>query len=292
MRRTLWLIAAVLLASHGLAEDRPHLLVTNDDGILAPGIVALVAALQEEYRITVCAPFGEQSGVGHGITYREPVLVEEMDQPGPGVNFAVHAQPATTVRIGAGTLLLEDPPDLVVSGINHGDNSGRSVWISGTLAGAREAALAGFPAVAFSAARPPEGGDPDFAAGAAWALEVLRVLRKAGLPSPGTVVKVELPYPAAVARGIRVTAQGLAVPAVEHYEEQVDPDGRRWFVSRWAPPAAGEPGTDIAGVLAGYVTVTPLSLDQTDYRAIPELAALPWPTPPPLPEPVPPITAP
>lgn len=283
MHRFLVLIAGLVVAAHATAADRPHLLVTNDDGIDAPGLVALVAALQQEYRITVCAPADEQSGVGHGITFREPVLVQEQPGPGTGRNFAVHAQPATTVRIGVSALVAKDPPDLVVSGINHGDNAGRSVWLSGTVAGAREAALAGFPAVAFSAARPPGGGDPDFAAGAEWARRILAALREAGLPRAGTLVKVEFPYPAAAARGIRVVAQGLAAPEVERYAEDPDPEGRRWFVSLWQPPAGDVTGTDVAALMAGYITVTPLSLDQTDYRAIPELGVLPWPAAPPDP---------
>ena len=276
MGRSVIIFITLLAAAGASAGNHPHLLVTNDDGIHAPGIAALVDALRQEYRITVVAPATQQSGMGHGITFLTPVLVEELPALDGIRRNAVHAQPATSVRIGLSALLLDDPPDLVVSGINHGDNAGRSVWLSGTVAAAREAALAGFPAVAFSAARPPGGGDPDFAAGAQWARQTLTVLRGAGLPRPGTLVKVELPHPAGQAIGIVVTNQGLEPPREERYVETAGPKGERLYVSHWQPPAGDSAGTDAAALAAGFVTVTPLSLDQTDYRRLPELASLPW----------------
>jgi 5'-nucleotidase len=267
------LLTATLLTAAEVA--RPHVLVTNDDGIDAPGLVALADALKADYRITVVAPVDNQSAVGHGITYRTPVLVEE--RPGTeGVRrFAVYAQPATCTRIAVTALLAADPPVLVLSGINRGDNAGRSVWISGTVAGAREGALAGFPAVAFSAVA-PRGSAPDYAAAARWARLVLLRLREAGLPAPGQVVKVEIPHPAGEARGVTVTRVSMVPAREERYEEKAGPGGERLFVSRFAPPETDVPGTDVRGLADGFVTVTSLTLDQTDYRGLPALMAVPW----------------
>ncbi len=275
-RRLQVVLAAVLLAAAAAAEPvRPHVLVTNDDGIDAPGIAALVDALKADYRVTVAAPSEDQSGTGHGITYRIPVLVEE--RPGSdGVRrFAVHAQPATCVRIGVTALCAQDPPVLVLSGINRGDNAGRSTWISGTLGGAREGALAGLPAVAFSAAV-THGHDPDYAGAARWARLVLDRLRAAGSPTAGALVKVEIPFPRGSARGVLVTSVATAPNLEDRYEERAGPHGERLFVSRYVPPATDATGTDVRALAEGWVTVTPLALDQTDYRALPALAGVPW----------------
>ncbi|MGD1146676.1 MAG: 5'/3'-nucleotidase SurE [Thermoanaerobaculaceae bacterium] len=277
MRRFSAFLATVLIAATAAAADpaRLHVLVTNDDGIDAPGIAALVEAIKGEYRVTVAAPFEDQSGMGHGITYRTPVLVEERPSTDGVRRFAIHAQPATCVRIAVSALCQADPPVLVLSGINRGDNAGRSTWVSGTLGGAREGALAGLPAVAFSAVV-VHSQDADFAGAGRWARLVLAQLRAAGLPAAGSLVKVEIPFPRATARGILVTSVGMAPNRVDRYEEKPGPNGERLFVSRYTPPETDAPGTDVRGLADGYVTVTPLSLDQTDYRALSPLAAVPW----------------
>ena len=142
------LLALVATASVAAEPAKPHALVTNDDGVDAPGIAALVDAIKDDFRVTVCAPAENQSGVGHGITYRKPVLVESRPPLGGFPTWAIHAQPATCTRLGITGLIADDPPDLVLSGINLGANTGRSTWVSGTVAGAREGALMGLPAVA------------------------------------------------------------------------------------------------------------------------------------------------
>lgn len=278
-RHSLLLAATALAATAALAQEapRPHVLVTNDDGIEAPGLAALVDALRPVFRITVCAPPDEQSAVGHGITYRTPVRVEERTTVEGVRRYAVHAQPATCVRIGLSALTVSDPPVMVLSGINRGDNAGRSTWVSGTVSGAREAALFGIPGVGFSAVR-PRGGEPDFAAAGRWALQVLETLRAAGWPRPGELIKVDIPHPAATARGVLVTRVGLQPALEERYEERPGPHGERLFVSVYRDPDHDAPGTDVQALADGFVAVTPLSLDQTDYRRIPDLNAVAWPT--------------
>ena len=274
----------VLIAATAAAADpaRPHVLVTNDDGIDAPGIAALVEAIKGEYRVTVAAPSEDQSGTAHGITYRTPVLVEERPSTDGVRRFAIHALPATCVRIAVTALCQADPPVLVLSGINRGDNAGRSTWVSGTLGGAREGALAGLPAVAFSAVV-VHSEDADFAGAARWASVVVRRLRAAVLPAAGNLVKVEIPFPRATACGVLVTNVGMAPDRVDRYEEKPGPNGERLFVSRYTPPETDAPGTDVRALADGYVTVTPLSLDQTDYRVLPALSAVPWSAEPPAP---------
>ncbi len=276
-RRLSAFLATLLITAMVAAAEpaRPHVLITNDDGIDDPGLVALVQVLRADYRITVAAPATNQSSVSHGVTHRTPVLVEE--RPGQdGVRwFAVHAQPATCTRIGVTGLLAQDAPVLVLSGINRGANDGRSAWLSGTVAGAREGALAGLPGVAFSAARPGEG-EPDYTTAARLAKLVLQHLRAVGLPAPGQLIKVEIPHPAANARGIVVTRMSTAPEKEDVYVERAGPGGERLFVNRRTPVDRDAPGTDVEAVAQGFVAVTPLSLDQTDYQALPALMAIPW----------------
>ena len=280
MRKAGLLVVAALAASLAVADEpvRPHVLITNDDGIDAPGLAALVDTMKSLFRISVCAPASEQSAVGHGITYRTPVKVEERPSPDGVRRWAIHAQPATCVRIGLSALLSADPPVMVLSGINRGDNAGRSTGGAGTVGGAREGALFGVPGVGFSAVR-PRGGEPDFAAAGRWARAVLEGLRAAGWPRPGELIKVDIPHPAIGARGVMVTRVGLQPALEERYEERPGPHGERLFVSVYRDPEGDAAGTDVQALADGFVAVTPLSLDQTDYRRIPDLNAVPWRTP-------------
>lgn len=266
------LTAAFLAASEA---SRPHILVTNDDGIDSPGLMALVDVLRADHRITVAAPASNQSGVSHAITHHSDVLVEE--RPGTeGVRrFAIHAQPATCVRIALTALIPNDPPTMVLSGINRGANSGRAAWLSGTVAGAREGAFAGLPSIAFSAAR-PRAGLPDFTAAAHDARNVLELLRKAGIPAPGQLVKVEFPHPAAAARGVVVTRMSTAPVREDVYIEKEGSAGERLFFSRYEPADRDASGTDVQAVAEGFIAVTALTLDQTDYQALPALMVIPW----------------
>lgn len=278
MKRRLAAVFLALLTVMSLpaAEAvRPHVLITNDDGIDAPGLTALVDALKADYRITVAAPARNQSGVSHGVAHHTSVLVEERPG-GDGVRrFAVDAQPATCTRIALSALLVADPPVMVLSGINWGANAGRAAWLSGTVAGAREGASTGLPAVAFSSGR-PQAGDPDYAAAARWARLVLLRLREAGLPASGQLIKVEIPHPTTGIRGVAITRMSTIPARKDLYEEKAGPAGERLFISRYEAPEVDAPGTDVQALTDGFVTVTPLSLDQTDYRALPVLMAIPW----------------
>ncbi len=270
-------LTAVLAAAAVGAHDarRTHVMVINDDGVDAPGIAALAAVLvaDDSYRVTVVAPAEQQSGQGHALLYKAPIPV----RPHPGVagatTWSVAATPATVVKIGLSALLADDPPDMVVSGINRGENVGRSAWYSGTVGAAREAALAGVTAVALSLELHWASPDPDWDETARWAKILVDEVRRHGLPD-GVFLNVNLPREPARIRGFRIARMGLAPDAESRYVLEREEAGADWYVARWRPAEGDERGSDVQVLEEGFITVVPLGLDQTDYRALPELADL------------------
>ena len=261
------LIIAAVAAS---AAEPIHVMVGNDDGIDAPGLEAIVAALAADpaYRVTVVAPKFQQSVSGHGLITRTEIEVTEHPPVAGCTAWSVDATPGTVARIGLTALLLEDPPDLIVSGINRGENDGLGAWTSGTVAVAREGGLAGIPAVAVSLQLDWSDPQPDFAAAARWAKPVIDAVRSEGLPT-GIYLNVNVPLDPAEIAGYRVTRMGLDPSEEARYVlSKVDSDGTRWYVSRWKPPVETEPGRDSHALNGGWVTVTPLGLDQTADEAL------------------------
>ncbi len=283
---TLLLVVLVLppAVAAGPDEEPLHVLVVNDDGVDAPGIAALAAALAADpgYRVTVAAPAEQQSVTGHGLVTRREVEVRAHEPLAGCPTWSVSATPASVTRLALTALLAQDPPGLVVSGVNRGENEGLSAWTSGTVAAAREAVLHGLPAVALSLQLEWRDPQPDFAAASRWAKPLIDHVRDHGLP-PGVLLNVNIPRTDLAIRGYRLCRMGPEPSAVNHYElVRVDDDGARWYTSLWAPPIEGEEGTDVAALREGFVTVVPLGLDQTAYRAIPalqELASLGGPVP-------------
>jgi len=271
-------LATVLLlpATSGAGQDiqtappeRLRILVCNDDGFQAPGLIALVDSLQPIADITVVAPLEQQSGTGHGITYREPIMMERIGNPQGLPWYAVSARPATTVRVAL-RAILDSLPDVVISGINTGDNLGTSAWISGTVAAAREAALAGIPALALSV--DPFGSGNPYPSAAGWARRIVEQLRDAGRLRAPLLLSVNLP--AVEPQGIRVASMSL-LTGVQAYERRVSPGGQAYLWDVWSPPDDDpDEGTDLHWFVRGYITITPLRIDQSDAGAIPELEAL------------------
>jgi 5'-nucleotidase len=273
IRRLPVLLLAVLLlipAESGVAQDsnpqrRLRILVVNDDGYQAPGLLALVDSLLPIADISVVAPYEQQSGTGHGITYRDAIKVYEFGNPHGLVWYAVDARPATVVRVALVTLL-DSLPDLVVSGINTGDNIGTSAWVSGTAAAAREAALNGVPALAFSVN--PIGPDA-YQVAAGWARRIVERLHMEGRLRAPLLLNVNLQgqQPA----GIRVAPMSLAL-GEQRYDRRVSPRGQVYLWDDWAPPEDDAvEGTDLFWFHRGYITITPLRIDQTDPAEIPTL---------------------
>ncbi len=266
----------VTIAVFGAAGEPVHVMVSNDDGIDSPGLEAIAAIIAADpaYRVTVVAPKHQQSVSGHGLVTRREIEVIEHEPVAGCPSWSVDGTPATVARVGLTALLLEDPPDLIVSGINRGENDGLGAWTSGTVAVAREGALAGIPAVAVSLQLDWSNPEPDFAAAARWAKPIIDAVRTNGLPR-GVHLNVNVPLVPAAARGYRVARMALDPSEESRYVmARVDSDGTRWYVSRWKPPLVADAGGDTAALLGGWVTIAPLGLDQTVETAFPLLQQL------------------
>ena len=266
------LIGLVLLsgcAADIQAQAPTHVMVVNDDGITSPGLaaVAAVIAADPSYRVTVVAPAEQQSGVGHAIVIRREIAIRPHDEVGGAPAWSVDATPASVTAVGLTVILETDPPDLVVSGINKGENIGRAAWYSGTVGAAREAALRGIPAMALSLELDWADPKPDWASAAKLAKPIVDAIRQNSLPE-GILLNVNFPSDTAAARGYRITKLGLAPDAISRYETDREEDGVRFVTSRWAPPEGDEMGTDITAMAQGFVPITPLALDQTAYSAL------------------------
>lgn len=246
-----------------------RILLTNDDGIHAPGLTVLEAiAAQLSDDVWVCAPAEEQSGAGHSLTLHMPVrLVQHGER-----RFAVTGTPTDAVNLALKKLFTDGRgPDLVISGVNGGENLGDDVTYSGTISAAVEAALAGIPAVAMSQAMRDQGHG--FAAAEAWAGKALAPLLDLQM-AKRTLVNVNFPaLPADQVKGIRVVRQGFHDYARGSLVEAVDPRGRPYF---WFGlddiEHTLDHGTDLEAVSEGYVAVTPLQLDLTHHAALGQLA--------------------
>ncbi|HEV7498708.1 MAG TPA: 5'/3'-nucleotidase SurE [Vicinamibacteria bacterium] len=264
------LLAALwLAATAAAAERRPRILLSDDDGIAAAGLLAAYTELARVGDVTVAAPAENQSGVGHGITYIEPIMMREIeplvktDAPA-GKWYRIAAKPATCVRLALSTLLSERP-DLVVSGINRGDNAGLTVYVSGTLGAAREAAFDGIPAIAASQVVSPE---MDYRPGAAFLGRLAaEVLRRGGVPR-GTLLNVNIPI--GEIKGVRIVP-GALTAGVNTYERRVTPRHETYFWNVWAEPTAEGLDSDVGAIGHGYVAVTPLRVDETEPGALKEL---------------------
>lgn len=241
--------------------DRPLILVSNDDGIRAPGLAALAAGLEEVGEVWVVAPDGERSAISHAITLDRPLRVDEVRPRW----LAVSGTPADSVYLGA-LHLLPRLPDLVLSGINNGYNLGSDVFYSGTVAAAVEGCIRGVPAVAVSVEYQEQ---PDFGHAARFAAALARIALEQGLPQRH-LLNVNLA--AQPPRGFMWTRLGRRVYR-EQVAERLDLRGKKYF---WiGGPAVAEPdapGTDCEAVRTGLVSVTPLDLDLTAAHLAPALA--------------------
>ena len=262
-------IVTLTLALSAIAGEPTHVLVANDDGIESPGLeaIAAVIAADSSYRVTVVAPAQQQSVSGHGLITRTDVKVVGHEPVAGCTSWSVDATPATVARIALTALLVEDPPDLVVSGINRGENDGLGAWTSGTVAVAREGAYAGIPSLAVSLQLNWSDPQPDFAAAARWAKPLIDAVRGNGLP-PGVYLNVNVPIDVAAIRGYRLARMGLDLSEEARYVlARADSDGTRWYSSRWKPPKKAVPGGDTHALAGGWVTIAPLGLDQTADNA-------------------------
>jgi 5'-nucleotidase len=266
------IVAAFLLAAAaqctGLEQSRPKILVSNDDGIDAPGLAALVTALEKVGTVTVAASEREQSGISHGMTTRKLIPVRESVRGGTKW-FAIDATPASCVRLALESLLPEKP-DIVVSGVNRGENVGLVTFYSATVAAAREAAFLRIPAVSVNL---QHGESMDYGLAADITAVLVRELARAGFEK-GLFLNVNIPALAKnEIKGILVTRLDDR-QTIESFEKKEAREGETLFWPSYKTLDAGQEGTDIWAVRNGYIALTPLSLDQTDVAALKRLKGL------------------
>lgn len=236
-----------------------NILLTNDDGVYAPGLAALAAQLRHLGNVTIVAPTTEQSGVGHTITYLTPLVCKEIFRDDRHWAWAVDGSPADCVKLAI-SQLCGTRPDLVVSGINNGLNAGINVLYSGTVAAAIEGAFFGVRSVAISLEYDPHA---DFQAAAVVARNVIGGILRHDT-STGGLFNVNIPTAAtAEAAAVKIVTMGLEQYG-STYEKRQDPGGRDYYWATWIPPEDMQPdGTDVTELRAGHVTVTPLHFDLT-----------------------------
>ena len=250
-----------------------RLLVTNDDGIEAPGLDVLehiAGGISKD--VWVVAPETDQSGAAHSLTLAEPLRMRELGRR----RYAVKGTPTDCVIMGVRYLLADKPPDLVLSGVNRGQNLADDVNYSGTVAGAIEGVLLGVKSVALSLAiGNNETGAPLWETAMRHGAPLLRKLLKAGWPE-GVVLNVNFPdCPPRAVKGMAVTSQGQRSPDALRIEDRLDTRGKPYY---WVgiERRKGRPpkGTDLWAVQSGRISVTPLCLDFTDEEARRGLAAM------------------
>ena len=243
----------------------PRILVTNDDGVHSEGIHALADALRRLGAVTIVAPTGESSAIGHALTLARPLRLETIGEE----VFAVDGTPTDCVNIAV-TKVLASPPDLVVSGINKGYNLGDDVTYSGTVAGALEAALLGVPSLAVSLRM--TRGTYDFSYAAQAAVTVAGAMVARPLPAR-TFLNVNVPK--GQPKGFRVTVQASR-NHITSVAERHDPKGRPYFwieegQDDWHP----HDRSDYEAVRSGYVSITPLQPDLTAHDALSVVESFP-----------------
>lgn len=252
-----------------------RILLTNDDGIYAPGLRALRPELQKLGEVVVVAPATEQSAVGHSVTLTTPLVVQVVndDEQRP-LGWAVEGRPADCVKLALRELLPE-PPDLIVSGLNAGSNAGINVLYSGTVAAAIEGAF--FRRTSIACSLEYTKLQPlDFARGADLARRVIEQIM-AHQPAAGSLFNVNIPsQERGPLRGIRTLAQNVA-PYVETFDRRTDPRGRVYF---WSSPVFScpdpHPDTDVTALAEGYITITPLQFNLTHAALLQEMSTWSW----------------
>jgi 5'-nucleotidase len=249
-----------------MSEEQPLILVTNDDGITAPGIAATVEVMKKLGKVVVVAPDSPQSGMGHAITINKPLRLDKNHQFGPDVDsYQCSGTPADCVKLAVDKVL-HRKPDLLVSGVNHGSNSSINVIYSGTMSAAVEGAIEGITAIGFSLL--DFSWDADFEASKVFMHKVASNVLKHGLTN-GTLLNVNIPKgDLSEIKGIKICRQARA-KWVEEFDQRQDPYGRNyfWLTGKFNNLDKGE-DTDEWALANNYVSVVPVQFDLTAHHAI------------------------
>jgi 5'-nucleotidase len=246
-----------------MQNEKPVILVTNDDGIAAPGIRALVDAVRDLGRVIVVAPDSPQSGMGHAITIGHPLRLYKADIFDGIEAWQCSGTPVDCVKL-AKDKILHRKADICVSGINHGANNSINVIYSGTMSAAMEAAIEGIPSVGFSSL------DYNYNADFRVAQDVARTITQRMLHSellPHTLLNVNIPISTPETfRGLKICRQAYA-KWMEEFDHRVDPRGKDyyWMTGKFMNMDKGE-GTDVQALKEGYASVVPVKFDLTDYK--------------------------
>ena len=249
-------------------SDKPLILVCNDDGITAPGILALIEVASTFGDVFVVAPDSPQSGMGHAISVGTPLRLYDTPLPGGLTGYACSGTPVDCVKLATG-VMLDRKPDLLVSGINHGANYSISVVYSGTISAAMEGAIEGIPSIGFSLC--DFDYHADFTASKAVASSIIEQFLAHPL-SPGTLLSVNIPkLPLEEIKGIRVCRQAVG-RWIEEFDQRIDPHGQKyyWLTGRFEQNDEGE-DTDTWALDNGYVSVHPVQFDLTAHHEMPQL---------------------
>ena len=235
---------------------KPNILLTNDDGISAPGLKHLWESLHEIANLSIIAPAIEQSGVGLGITIRKPLLIQPVEWPNDTPAWRVTGTPADCVRMGV-SVILKHKPDLIVSGINRGSNSGRNVLYSGTVGGVIEGILRHVPGIAFSCSDPI---NPDYQPTQPHVRTLVQHLLAHPMPM-GTFLNVNFPSTPTI-KGVKMARQGLGY-WIENPEERLHPEGHSyyWLGGQWHEHEE-HPESDVSLLNAGYAAAVPIHVHE------------------------------
>ncbi len=245
-----------------------RILLTNDDGVYAPGLAALHRTLAAEHQVTVVAPETEQSAVGHAITLSDPIRVRPLGPRTGFSGYAISGTPADCVKLAVNELM-RPGPELVVSGINLGANLGVNLLYSGTVSAATEAAILGYTGLAFSL---DTLKDPDFSLAAEFAVQLVGRLPELELP-PRIALNVNVPHlPREQVRGVRFTRQSTA-RIREKYIRRTNPRGQVYYwLGGETMACQGGPDTDYPALKEGFITITPLHYELTCRQTLENLA--------------------
>ncbi len=250
-----------------------RILLTNDDGIHAPGLMALYTELKRDFDLSVVAPESEMSAVGHAITLRSPLRIQEIIKDGSFFGYGVTGTPADCVKIAVQELM-KSPPDMILSGINLGANVGVNVLYSGTVSAATEGAFLGVRSAAISL---DTRKDPDFSVAASFSRKIIKLLAGSELGN-GIALNVNVPaIPHEHIKGVAITRQGVG-RFRERYERRIDPRGNVYYWLTGETRVEHEREDSDARALAdGMIAVTPISFDLTCMKGIAVLRSRPLP---------------
>lgn len=246
-----------------------NILISNDDGIEAKGIRALVNALKDAADITVVAPLYEKSGSGGSLTVHQPLKIKEVVRNGEFLGYGVNGTPADCVKLGL-SKICRVKPDLVISGINRGPNNACNIYYSGTVGAAAEGAVNGILSIAVSMT---DYSYDEYDASADFMRKFID--RVPDLPENCLLYNINIPNCVTGGfKGVRYTKMSL-LSYLDNYDEGIDPFGEKYYwLSDFRKPRNPDDMTDDAALQAGYVSVTPLAVDRTDYSSLEKLAGM------------------